>query len=128
MLLVLLNNFWVFKYALSFLVLLGRFISSFILPTQHFTAIATININNSVEANQEMPIFFWPRDNIDYMGKQKGSVVSSLVIKFMTIICGKAFVGVKIIIPKYLRLSLRICFNISLFSFNFFSCLIRTIL
>ena len=86
MLPVVLNNFWLFKYELSFLVPLGRFISSFILPTQHFTAITTINISNSVEASQEMSVFFWPRHNIHCMGKQKGSPISSLIIKFRTTI------------------------------------------
>lgn len=81
MLPVLLYNFLFFKYEFSFLVLLWCFISSFIFPTQHFTAVTTINISNGVEASHEVPVFFWPYHNIHCMGEQKTSAISSLFIK-----------------------------------------------
>lgn len=83
MLPVLLNNFRLFKDEFSFFVLLGSIISSFVFPTQNFSAITAVNIRNGVEASQEMPVLLWPSDNIHGMGKQKGSAIFSLVGKFM---------------------------------------------
>lgn len=78
MLPILLSNLRFLKYEFPFLVLLRRLKSSFILPTQNFTTIGTIDIGNSVETSQEMPVFFWAYNNIHRVGEQKGSTISSL--------------------------------------------------
>ena len=78
MLPILLSNLRFLKYEFPFLVLLRRLKSSFILPTQNFTTIRTIDIGNSVETSQEMPVFFWAYNNIHRVGEQKGSTISSL--------------------------------------------------
>lgn len=75
---ILLGNLRLLKYEFPFLVLLWCLESSFILPTQNFTTIRTIDIGNSVETSQEMPIFFWAYNNIHRVGEQKGSTISSL--------------------------------------------------
>lgn len=78
MLPILLSDLRLLKYEFPFLVLLRRLKSSFILPTQNFTTIGTIDIGNSVETSQEMPVFFWAYNNIHRVGEQKGSTISSL--------------------------------------------------
>lgn len=75
---VFLNNFRLLKYEFPFLVLLRCFISSLVLPTQHLTAISTIDISNSMETSYQMPIFFSTYNNIHCVGEQKCSAISSL--------------------------------------------------
>lgn len=76
---VLLNYLWFLKYELSFLVLLGCLVSSFILPPQHLIAIRTMDISNSVKASNEMSVFSWPCHDVHCVGEQKGSAMSSLI-------------------------------------------------
>ena len=82
---ILSHHFCFFKNKFSFFILLGLFISFFILPTENFMALTTCYICNRVKTCHKLPIFFFTSCYIDKIAYKKRAPMSSLCLSYLNL-------------------------------------------